>query len=182
MPSSRNDFVLIPYCEINGTRTLPDSFLAEVFQSMSADLLKTVFHESKINSLAEFMAVLKNPANIPVFMITQDRKCAAFCWLNGIRANSAWGHFCYFRESGIDPKDLGKATLDYWFSLGNGRLDVILGSIPSFNVAACIFIERVGLTRLGSIPSMCVNPFTGEKCSAVIFYRERRKHVPMGSI
>lgn len=172
-----NDFVLIPYVEMNGSRTLPDSFLEDAFDGMvERSLVSTVFHGTTMNNGDDFIGVFRNPANISVFVLNQDKQCIAFAWLNGIGANSAYGHFCFFKDLCADTQAVGQAILDYWFSLSGGDgpfLDVILGAVPAFNHRACAFVQKLGFVKLGEIPKVIVNKFTGEKWASVIHYMLR---------
>jgi hypothetical protein len=165
---------LVPYVEVNGVRTLTDEYLVDVFERLEDEGNdKVIFHDHPISTGREFVAMMKRPANVPVFALNARGECCAFAWLNNIGKSHAYGHFGYLRSAeGPDPIDIGKSIVKYWFEVGH-TLDVIVGSIPEWNDRALNFIVKVGLTRLGPIPNMYVNPFTSEKCSAVIHYIAR---------
>src|SRR4051812_3441135 len=119
MEQKANEFTLVPYVEVNGQRILPDSFLVEVFEQMEdEDLVDTVFHSGSVKHQFDFIAMMKNPANLPLFVINRDNKCVMVAWLNAVSHTHASGHFCYFKSiGGIDPVEAGNRIVDYWFSL-----------------------------------------------------------------
>lgn len=171
-PQNQSELRLIPYVEYNGARTLPDSFLEDVFTEMIIEgLVSTVFVGTDVTNSEEFIKLMKSPGNVAVFVLDGE-KCITFAWLNSIGLNYAYGHFCFFQNDRFSAIEVGKKILEYWWSLGSTRkaLDVILGSIPSFNTRAIAFMEKLGAVRLGQIPNLFFNPFTGEKWPSVIFY------------
>jgi L-amino acid N-acyltransferase YncA len=172
---SKNNLLVIPYVETQEGYTLPDGFLAGIYQEVvDNNLVSTVFYDAQIRSQEDFICLMQNKANIPVFILTKEGKCACFSWLNGISANSAYGHFCYFDQCGETAVECGEAVLGYWHELFETQgIDVILGSIPVFNQRAAAFIKKIGFTHVGEIPKLFKNPL-GERFGANIFYKVLR--------
>lgn len=138
-------------------------------------LVSTVFACAIVRDGADFLKMMKSPANVPVFVLDGD-KCVGFAWLNGVGVNNAYGHFCYFPNSSIPAVEFGRKVLDYWWSLKGPKgysLDVILGSVPAFNERAVAFVQKCGFVKLGEIPNLLLNPFTGEKWASVVLYQLR---------
>jgi len=153
---------LIPYVEVDGARTVPDSEIEGVYTRMQRDgLTSKVFAQNEIMSATDLLAMLKSPSNLPVFLYVGT--CAAgFAWLNSIGKNYAYAHFVFLAESwgkNAENKrvtdEMGHALLRYWFSFegDNGPIfDTLVGVVPSKNVLANRFVQRMGLTKVGEIP------------------------------
>lgn len=187
---------LIPYVEMNGERTLTDDFLAYAFDEMViAGHLSDVFEGVVMRNAVDFINLMKNPVNLPVFGIAGS-SLVGFAWLNGVGINHAYGHFCYLQNEAISSVEFGKKILNYWFSMPSSNtpsvlapgipikergpfLDVILGTVPSFNQKASHYVQKLGFTKLGEIPSLYMNPFTGERWASMIHYLERSKWVSL---
>jgi len=173
MQSKPNNVRLIPYVEINGARTLPDTFLEDVFDEMvEQGLVSVVFSEVHIKTSADFKGMMRHPTNIPVFVV-QAEACIGFAWLNGVCGTHAYGHFCTFPNGAMSAIEMGEMVMGYWWSLGGPdkhSLEVILGTIPAFNERAVRFIQKLGFVKVGEIPKLFTNPATKERCSAVVLY------------
>ena len=171
----QNQIKLVPFVKIDGEWILSDEFLDAIFDKMIKErLLKTTFWEGHITDHSHFVKLVQSQHNHVVFLFEATR-CIGFAWLSAVTSNYAFGHFCVFREAWGRSVDIGKTTLDYWFSWPgtNGPLlDVILGIIPGFNKRAHKFVERLGLTRLGVIPGMFRDQ-NRNRDDAVIYYRGR---------
>ena len=166
--------MLIPYVEINGQKTITDEQIRSIWNQLVKDgTEKVVFYESGVKNEEEFLKWVKNPNNLMVFPIRED-KLMGVAWINGINGNYAFGHFAFFKESaGKYTIDMGKEILDYWFSIpgDDGPLfEVILGLIPEFNQKALHYIEKLGFERVGRIPRI-VNR-NGNKEAAILSYYE----------
>ena len=173
MQPNQSELVVIPYVEIGGARTLPDSFLEAVYLQMVEDGSdKTVFNMGSVKSKEQFIAMMKNPANLPVFVLN-GQNCAMVAWLNTINHNNACGHFCSF-YTGIPPVEVGKKVLEYWWSLqaGGRGLEVILGIVPAFNERAIAFVKKLGFIEAGRVPRLFLDT-NGKQCDSVICYLER---------
>jgi hypothetical protein len=171
-----NEVRLIPYVELNGARTLPDTFLEDVFDEMVVEgLVSAVFAGTNISSSKDFIGMMRHPTNIPVFVVAGTR-CIGFAWLNGIALNHAYGHFCTFPNGVMTAIEMGEMVMGYWWSLGGPdsyALEVILGTIPAFNSRAVRFIQKLGFVKVGEIPKVFLNPMTNERWPAVVLYCTR---------
>jgi hypothetical protein len=141
---------IIPYVMHDGSRSLPDSVMKNIYSSMRKHRLdRVVFSSGGVNKFDDFIVIMKNPNNV-VHTIWQDDRIQLLAWLNNFGLNYAFGHFCCWPETwGKTSVALGKRTIDYWFGFkgDNGNvLDVILGFIPSKNKFAIRYIKKVGMT------------------------------------
>lgn len=170
---------LVPYVEINGTRTFTDDQIRQIFQRMQSDGTSgIVFSTEKVNSPEEFLVVMKRPSNIPVIAVIKN-KVVGVAWLNGLEDNHAFAHFCFLKEAwGSLSHEIGVKLLDYWMGFpkdGGFMFDVIIGRIPSFNQKAIQFVKSIGFIKVGEIPDIERDP-TGDRVSALILYYSRREH------
>lgn len=62
-------------------------------------------------------------------------------------------------------------VLDYWMSFES--LKVIIGTTPETNGPAANFATRIGFVRLGAIPKMIRNVYSGKDVAAIILYYVR---------
>lgn len=169
MQPNPNEPRLVPYVEIDGARTLPDSFLEDIFDRMVAEgLLSMVFAGVGVRTSEDFVQLMRHPSNLPVFILSGST-CIGFAWLNGIGATFAYGHFCTFENDVATPDQMGAMVLEYWWE-SFSAIEVLLGTIPSFNGRAIAFVERLGFQRVGEIPRLYIKPATKEHWSAVVLY------------
>lgn len=176
MQQSRSSPRLIPYVEINGARTLPDTFLEDVFDEMIVHgLVSSVFAGTNIRTSEDFLGMMRHPSNIPVFVL-DGMQCIGFAWLNGVGATHAYGHFCTFPNEAMSATDMGEMVMGYWWSLSGPdgyMLEVIMGTIPSFNEKAVAFIQKLGFVKACEIPNLFINKMTKERWPAVVLYCTR---------
>ena len=136
----------------------------------------TVFYEGTIRTDDEFIQLMQCSGNIPVFLFL-DNECLGFAWLNGATGNMAFAHFGFKRAAGRKHTiAMGHALMRYWFAFpGNdGPLfEFIFGMMPGFNQAATKYVERLGWTKLGSVPQMLKCEYRGGRDSAEIYYISR---------
>ena len=175
-PSNRSKVTLVPYVGIDGDWILSEDFLDDIFDKIyRQSLIKTTFWEDGVTDPSQFVKMMRNPQNQPVFFF-EETNCVGFAWMSGLSSNYGFAHFCLFREVwGRNSREIGLDTLDYWFSWpgANGPLlDVIIGIMPGFNVRAHKYIEGLGMTRLGIIPGM-FRDASREQDDAVIYYKTR---------
>jgi hypothetical protein len=169
---------VIPYAEVNGTRTIPDNLVAGVFEKFKTDgMLHVVFCDGGIKTADEFIAMVKNNANAVSFLFYNE-VISGIAWLNNISVNHGMAHFCLFKEVWGGPSiEIGHEVFRYWFSMpkpdGTPLFDVITGMLPATHKHAIRFIQKLGCTIVGEIPKMMKNVYTGEMAPAVISYKER---------
>ncbi len=165
---SSNDFVLIPYAQVDGEWTLPDHFIKAAFQQMRTEgTASAVFYENTITTDEEFIEVMKRPRNVVVFVL-RGTELYGVAWLNGWQKTYAFGHFCLMQAAIKEEKtvEIGKCIRDYWLSFPS--VDFVLGVIPGFNKTAIKFAQEVGFKMVGSIPKML--EWQAGKTDAVILY------------
>jgi len=173
--------ILVPYVELNGSRTISDDILISVFNQTKEDgIFDTVFYEGNINTEQDFISIMKSANNYPVFIFDEDKTPLGYAWLNGLGNNHAFAHFCYLKRSwGKHTQEFGSKLLKYWFSFPGEEgllFDVILGNVPDFNKHAHKYIEKLGFKKVGEIPKMCINKSSNRKSSYYLYYYLREDH------
>lgn len=125
-----------------------------------------MFYEGTIKTADDFLAMLKSPATVAVFAL-DGTKAAGLAYLNQFQGNQAFGHFCFMR--GSDAETIGREIVhNYWCkALG---IEFVMGVVPGFNKRAMDFVQRIGFTRVGSIPDMIKSVYRPDRASANIFY------------
>lgn len=168
---------LVPYVEINGSRSIPDSVMVSIWRRMSeAGINKMVFFSNAVSTEEQWLVMVKRPSNV-LHVIFDDDLPVWVSWLNEFGYNFASGHFFALPEAWGEKTDrLAEMTLRHWFGFSRGDkplIDVIIGKIPAHNKIACNFIERIGFTKLGVIPSIAFGEGDHQKVGCVLFYLHR---------
>jgi hypothetical protein len=141
--------------------------------------LPRVFLEGGVTTPEDLVEMFKRPVNLPVFAF-RGREPIGFAWLNGLSGSRAFAHFCMLDAArGREAFRAFRLFLAYWMSLSSGGepiFDTLLGVVPAKNELAIRFVEMCGCVRVGEIPQMIQDAYTGEKVSAVILYYSRVNH------
>src|SRR6185436_4992836 len=178
MQQSLSEIEILPYANVNGKWSLPDSFIHSFFAKMERDgEIPRVFYDGTVTKSDEFLTLLQNPNNLPVFVLVNGT-VLGLAWLNAINGNHASCHFLSLREAwGKESVRMGKKVLDYWFSFKreNGKLsfDVLLGVTPSNYKTVLRFIKEIGCTLCGETPKVLHNGYEDKYMNAVFSYIER---------
>lgn len=168
----RSGIKIVPYVELNGRRTLTDEMVAAIWEQMLADGTANVVFGGSVKDKEQFVTMFKNHNIFPI-LIGVGEVPAGVAWLSDVGKNYAHGHFCLFGNSWGRALPVGKAILDYWFSMhkdGLPVLDVIIGKVPATNKLAVAFIKKLGFEILGTIPLI------GGDMGLVISYITRQKN------
>lgn len=146
--------LLVPYVEVNGARSVPDSVLEAFWEKARAQGLdRRTYGEA--TTTEKFLGLMKSPANIPTLLYLEGAsEPFGVAYLNGAGSNHCFAHFVYLKEVwGKKTLQAGWALCRYWFNIVP-ELDVIVGNIASDNARAVKYVQRLGWKRLGEIPYM----------------------------
>ncbi len=174
---------LVPYCSLDGIPTFRDSELATFFYWMEQEgSLPKVFYDGTVTTREEFLSFCHNPKNTFWFLLNEDSgNYIAFCWVNSIEGRSARIHFCTFRRN-VTPRlniDAGHTTIKtiLWIKKNDKfLLDCLIGVVPTTNRTACRFIKSIGAIKVGVVPQMLWNAWSGDNMDALITYFTRESH------
>ena len=109
------DFRFIPYTQINGAWTLPDSVMSDMWDEIvNKRIVNKLFYGGTVTNVEQFIVAMKSPANIVHTVWGEDGMPYVLAWLNSYLRNHAYGHFTYFpRALGHKTSlDLGKKVID----------------------------------------------------------------------
>jgi hypothetical protein len=165
---------------VNGQWTIDDDALLSIARAVQMEgKLSRVFLEGGVTTPEDLVEMFKKPSNLPVFAF-RDRESIGFGWLNGLAGDRAFAHFCMLEAArGREALRAMRLFLSYWMSLSAGGepiFDTLLGVIPAVNERAIRFVEKCGCVRVGEIPQMMRDAYTGERVSAIILYYSRVNH------
>ena len=148
--------VLVPYVEVNGSRLIPDSVIAEFWHQAAKEGAERILFGSDVFPGEMFLRMLKTPSTLPVFLFrTGEVKPVGVGWLNYLAESHAFSHFFFLKEAwGKDCLSMGAALTRYWLNLGEPPLKVLVGNIPSVNKHAIRFVQKLGWKVVGEIPHM----------------------------
>jgi hypothetical protein len=160
--------------------TLDDDVLLSIANTVCREgKLSTVFLEGGIRTPEDVVEMFKRPSNLPVFAF-RGTEPLGFGWLNGISHNRAFAHFCMLNAAhGRAAFRTMKLFFSYWMGMRSGGepiFDTLLGVVPETNERAIRFVERCGCVRVGVIPQMMRDVYSGEPVSAVVLYYSRVNH------
>ena len=151
------DKMIVPYAQVNGSWTIPDSGLEAFYRELQAQkVMPKLFRQARVDDECQFVALLKSPANLATFAFI-DSVPVGFAWLNDVRDNHAWAHFGFLKSAwGEDALEFGRMILNYWFQFPSGSggylFDLICGHTPTDNRSAIAFIAKLGFIIVGEIP------------------------------
>jgi hypothetical protein len=164
-------YQLWPLVVENGVCNVPDEILIAVWRKMAIEgKAQKVFYDGHVFNDESWLAFMKSPNNLPVFVMDTVRvKMVFLAWLNNIEDTHALAHFCplwRFRREAI------QMVLDFWKSFkgqdGKPLFDIILGTTPETNPEAVAFVKRFGFQEIGTIPKLCNDIYNSVKCGGVI--------------
>lgn len=142
--------LLLPYTKCGECWSLPDmAILKFASDARESGLLNTVFHDGKMQEPKEFLAAMKRPENLPVF-IADCGKMIGFAWLNGISEFHAFPHFGFIE--GAPYYEAGSEVLSYWSKFST--IKTLIGVLAASNKTAIVYAMRLGFKSAGTVPSM----------------------------
>jgi len=152
------EIMVVGYVEIDGIRTFSDEVMKIVWEQIQKDgVAKTVFNIESIKNSDDFVHYMKQPTVLPALIIV-DEEIAGLGWLANMERNYAFGNYVFFKKWwGRKTLSMGKALIKYWFDFKKDDeplIDVVIGQTPKNNQRACKFIQKIGLTVVGTIPFM----------------------------
>lgn len=175
-----SDLIIIPYVEIDGKWTIPDTAMKGLYRLMLKEKTANVtFYSGTVQNEDQFVLSCKSSNQHTVIILLPDGKPAGIVWVNGYAHGSAQVHFCMFRSIwGSRSVEAGKKAVDYLFGLtkpdGEPLIRMLLGLTPVEYELAINFIKEVGVTVIGTVPHFVWNHYKQRTMGAVISYIERR--------
>jgi|SRR5579872_1743823 len=156
--------------------SVEDDVLAEFYLRMKDERLLHWLYYQTVPTLGEFLSSHRRTDLVYLagyaskILDCSEPELCGMCWAESIQRlpglSKAQVGMAYFREYQRDDTALELARMSVDFAFDTVRLDVLLGTTPVKNRAACIFTERVGFQRIGIAPDYV--SFWGERSAAVL--------------
>lgn len=173
---------ILPYVQVNGAWTLPDTTVMQLWDRMEKDgTAKVVFYSGSVNGPWSLVSFLKR-LDISAHFLTHGGKIIGMTWLTDIASGRAFAHFCFFREAWGNGLALeaGKKSLEYWFGQAyeNGKpiFHTIAGATPDVYEHAVRFVGKLGGHIIGTIPGMLFDVYNQRSMGATYSYFAREEH------
>ena len=180
---NNNPLLIVPYTTYDGIPTFTDSNLAQLYHQTKEDgFLEQVFYnqDPSVFLADSFVRMFKDP-NILLYLIFWNKEPAGYMWLTDYADRRAQGNFCFFKKHHKQKYlvPMGSDCLQYLLNIKDQYrrplLDVIYGLTPTTNPAAVGWIQKIGMTAIGTIPKACFNFKLGHSVDAVVTYCERKE-------
>lgn len=151
---------ILPYVELNGAWSLPDTKMAGIWDQLVRDgTAKIVFSDGEVSTSQEFITLCKSPANLPAIVYV-DKECSGIGWINGLHKDRGFAHYAFFKSQwGLNTEGMARALINYWLytDLPDGSpafpLNMLIGQTPVWNRKAVRFLKRIGFTVVGELPA-----------------------------
>jgi RimJ/RimL family protein N-acetyltransferase len=156
----RGNLAALPYDPRTGVFTV-ETLIMLYKKLHSEDLWDTVFHENPDMSLFDYLVFFNSGKTLlAIFSIVNGDEIveiAGMAWLADITTckgdwTRALGSFVFFKDyqKPSYTDQFSEIVLDYWFNRLN--VDLIIGETPEENIAAKLFVKRIGFTHVATIP------------------------------
>lgn len=170
-------FHLLPYIEVDGIRTVPDSDIKRLFKRTEDDgLVPIVFCDDSITTAGHFINMAKFRGTM-FFLIMDGTETIGYTWLNRIENRMARNHFCVFKAYWGKTLEIGKWVLAKLINAKdkNGKycFDLFTGLVPVWNERAVNFALKCGGKTHGTIPNAIWNNAKKQSEDAVLIYHTR---------
>lgn len=171
-----------PYVERDGIRTISDTVVRSIYERLVQDgLVRWAYFDGSIQSSDQFLAAMKTGEN-RLFVVLHEDKPKAIFWLTHLEGRSCRLHFAIFKEAwGKLGREMGRGVLAFLTGskdqAGNFIFDSVVGIIPRPNALAQRYASDVGMKRVGTIPLMLFDAYTGKSVDAVVFNAVRGREV-----
>ncbi|MFA7256045.1 MAG: hypothetical protein WC047_00520 [Kiritimatiellales bacterium] len=167
---------IIPYIVVDGIPTMPDSFLAGLYNNLVGDgIEKLAFSDGSVRCADDFVRLFKSGSQL-LFVLTRDESPLVVGWINTFEGKRAQIHFSVFKRGiGRDHIALGKKMIGHCFSLqinGEFLFDVFYGITPTSNKLACRYAKKI-MTVAATIPNFCYNFWDKTSSDGLVTYISR---------
>lgn len=151
---------LMPYCEIDGIRTMRDSDVMALFDRMEKDgVISMVFFDGSVKTREGFLYEMKFGGSY-LYVVLIEGQEAGCVWLNRFEARTAHFNWCLFSEFwGMEDKaDVAVRARDILIAQKNPTTgeyiyDAFLGLMRKDNLRAIQLAKLGGVVVIGEIPN-----------------------------
>ena len=168
---------VIPYTEFDGIPTFKDSNVKEFYNRMvKGGVADIIFHDGCVKSSDDFLRMMKG-SGADLYVAFYGEEIVGVGWLTHFEAKTCRAHFTMFPD--VEDKDIvsiGKEIFRQMLHMkahGDYVFDVFLGLVPSFNVRAIKWLNKVGLVTIGDIPNALWSDKEQKSIPGTLFYLAR---------
>jgi|GEM_PF-6590184 len=140
------DFSILLYWQLS------EDQLTEIYETaLGEGVLDLVAFDAKVDE-GSFLIFARRA---PVFGVGcgPEGQPLGFFYLTGFEGRAARVHFCFFKAGRELRSFLGRAVLDWCFSVF--ELQSLIGVVPAINPGACQYAREMGGLMMGIVPGMC---------------------------
>lgn len=170
---------LIPYAELDGVRTMTDSFVMSLWDEMDRLGLagRAVFFDGSVQDAWEFLREMKSP-EVSMYVLRVGNDIGGVIWLNCQTMRTAHFHFCGFPAAWKTGALHGglfalQTLLGQTGRSGEYLLDTLFGLLPTTNTLALRMMRRAGFVDLGPVPNGVYLHREGRSVPAIMSYCDR---------
>ena len=176
---NQNGIKLVQYCEFDGIRNLPDSYLTYLFERMvKENLVHKTFCDGKIKTSQDFVNMMKYGGNT-LFLIFDNKELVGITWLNNFQGRSASIHSFLFQVGWGEKSSLiGKTIVADILNMKDGQgyiLDVLIAVTSANNRLAVKWIKQSGMQIIGEIPNAAWDDQLQKPFPSVVSYAQREE-------
>jgi len=179
------NYTVIPNVWTGDEWSLSKSFMKSLWEQLVTHKLhEIIFCTGGVVGADSFVNYFRQQSNL-LHIVTMhddlgnDLAIGGFMWLNGIRDNHALWHGCALPKAwGKHSVPMGEASFEYWFNMkkDDGYLfDTLICEVPVWNTHTLNYTKKIGAKKVGVIPKIANNVYTGERADMVVFYKEREE-------
>lgn len=160
---------LIPYTITDGIRTLKDSELCWIYNKLIEDnTLHLAFNDGSAKTFEEFKQLFQIDTNM-LYIIMEEEKSVAICWVTDYKDKVAYIHYCGFKEIwGKKTVQIGKEVLK--ILLSSGVFNTLIGITPITNKLSIRFNKLLGMRDGCVIPNLCFDYYEQEYVDGRLTY------------
>lgn len=146
---------IVPYCEVDGIRTMSDSFVRSLWERMEAEGKSRFFSGSiYFKNADDFLREMKYNSNM-FYLVTCSGNNAGCFWLNYFQEKFCQVHYFFFREYWGKTREIGIEVFDQILSWEDDQgyaLDMLIGLLDKKNSLAIKLAEKCGWQKSGELP------------------------------
>jgi hypothetical protein len=161
-----------------------DEMSATYGMILDSKALSSVFYDGSCHTYEAFLEAFSQP-DMHFWLLFYEGQIAGLAWLNGMVHTRAFAHFCMFKNvygrstEGLSKSvEIGRYCVANWLlhtdENGKPLVDVLVGVTPERNRMALKWVQRVGFSRVGSVPHGVWMHDAGESEDAVLSYATRK--------
>lgn len=170
------DIKIVPYCEVDGIRTMSDSFVRSLWKRMEAEGKSRFFSGSiYFQSADDFLQEMKHSSTM-FYLVKSSGGNAGCFWLNYFQEKFCQAHYFFFREYWGRTRKIGLEVFGQvlsWKDDDGYALDMLTGILDKDNSLAVKLAGKCGWQKAGELPMAKYDLNTKNSRPGIIVYLTR---------